>query len=164
MEAYLALTFRLFGYIVMGLSLEIFFSAWGIELCLGHKLQKQTPHRYLEGFVSLYMIPVHGLGMLFGFEAVFELIASWPTLLRYLFWCLSITGVEALTGFLFHKSIGFYPWDYYKNSKFKIFKEGYSLYTLIPLWGIAGIFLEFYSSLLNTLSPIASRFLINYFF
>ena len=40
------------------------------------KTKKQTPHKYLEGFVSLYMIPIHGLGIFFLYKPFFHLISN----------------------------------------------------------------------------------------
>ena len=150
--------FRFFAYAMAGFFLEVTFSVIGIEFCLGKKLKKQTPHKYLEGFVSLYMIPIHGLGMYFGFEFQHSQIAELNIFVRYLIWCLSITSVEALSGFIMHRTIGFYPWDYYKDSKYKVFENGYTLWSLIPLWGIAGLILEQYSRLLIYLSPIVQNY------
>ena len=146
--------FEFTAYVFFGLSMEVIFSVTGIEFCLGKKLKKQTPHRYLEGFVSMYMIPVHGFGVLLGFKNMFYLIETWHISLRYMIWCLAFTTVEVIVGFLYHKIIGFYPWDYYKESKFKIFKEGYSLWTLVPCWGIAGLVLENYVNLIQKLVKV----------
>ena len=143
--------FEIIAYVFFGLSMEIIFSVTGIERTLGYKLKKQTPHKYLEGFVSLYMIPIHGLGMYFGFKYVFFQVHDLHILWRYLIWSFSFTFFEIAGGFLYHKLIGFYPWDYYKESKWKIFKEGYSLWTLIPQWGIAGLILEKYVLLITFL-------------
>ena len=46
------------------------------------KAQKQTPHKYLEGFVSLYMIPIHGLGVYFFINHFFLIRIS--LIFRYL--------------------------------------------------------------------------------
>ncbi len=146
--------FEFIAYVFFGLSMEVIFSVTGIEACLGKKLKKQTPHKYLEGFVSMYMIPVHGFGVLFGFKSLFFLIESWHISLRYMIWCLAFTTVEIIVAFIYQKTIGFYPWDYYKKSKFKIFKEGYSLWTLFPCWGIAGLILENYVSLIQKLVKV----------
>jgi len=146
--------FQIVAFIFFGLSMEIIFAVTGIELVLGQKLKKQTPHKYLEGFVSLYMMPIHGLGVCFLFVPIFEQIQSLHIIIRYLIWCVSITGTEIIYGFLLEKAIGFYPWDYYKLSRFKIFKNGYSLWTLLPLWGIAGLILERYTALIVRLSKL----------
>ncbi len=151
------LLFRFVLYTFFGLTLETIFAVTGIERSLGYKLQKRTPHKYLEGFVSLYMIPLHGLGMLFAFEWVFGQIAQWHWSLRYLSWCLMFTVAEIAWGFFLHKVIGFFPWDYYEKSKFRFPKAGYTLWTLIPQWGIAGLILELYSELLVKLSPMAGN-------
>jgi len=144
--------FQIIAFIFFGFTMEIFFSVTGIELALGKKLQKQTPHKYLEGFVSLYMLPIHGLGVTFLYLPMFDLIGDLPIILRYLIWCISFTSCEIIGGFIYHKTIGFYPWDYYQESKFKIFNAGYSLWTLVPLWGLAGLALEKYSTLIINLS------------
>lgn len=144
--------FQIIAFIFFGFTMEIIFSVTGIELALGKKLKKQTPHKYLEGFVSLYMIPIHGLGVTFLYIPMFDLIHELPIFVRYIIWALSFTGCEIIGGFIYHKLIGFYPWDYYKESKFKIFPAGYSLWTLVPLWGIAGLVLEQYTTLIIHLS------------
>lgn len=149
---------RLPFYVMAGFTLEVIFSVTGIELCCGQKLQKQTPHHYLEGFVSLYMIPIHGLGMFFGFEWLASLISDQHFILRYLIWSLLFTSTEAITGKIYELTLGFYPWDYYKESRFKVFKGGYTLWTLIPLWGVAGMLLEKFSSLLIYLTPSIRAF------
>ena len=68
--------FRFVIYTVTGLSLELIFSVLGIELALGIKIDRRCPKKYLEGFVSLYMIPVHGLGVLLLFEPMYFAIAE----------------------------------------------------------------------------------------
>ena len=152
MEQLQIFLFQFIAFVFFGLSLEIIFSVTGIELALGKKLKKQTPHKYLEGFVSLYMIPIHGFGMTLLFLPFYNLIKEYPILLRYLIWAIAFTICEIIGGWLYERILGFYPWDYYKESKYKIFKNGYSLWTLIPNWGIAGLILEKYSELILKLS------------
>tara|TARA_B100000927_G_scaffold220748_1_gene180686 strand:- start:276 stop:752 length:477 start_codon:yes stop_codon:yes gene_type:complete len=150
--------FEIISFIFFGLSMEIIFSVTGIELCLGQKLRKQTPHKYLEGFVSLYMIPIHGLGVYFLYKPAMSFISDWHLGYRYLFWCFAFTSCEVIGGFVYKKILGFYPWDYYKKSKYKVFKEGYTLWTLIPNWGIAGLILEKYVTLVTFLSAQLKNF------
>ena len=64
---------------------------------------------------------------------------------------------EALMGFLMDKVLGFYPWDYYADSRFKIFRRGYSLWTLIPLWGMYGLLLEVFVRVLTAYPPPSTR-------
>jgi hypothetical protein len=154
------LLFRFIMYVIFGLSLEIIFSVTGIERILGIKLNKPYPQKYLVGFVSLYMIPVHGFGLLFGFELAYKLISDWNIIWRYLFWCMLFTAAEIFWGWLMEKTVGFFPWDYYKESKYRFPKNGYSSYTLIPLWGIAGLVLEFYSNLMIQLSPYVKEIIL----
>tara|TARA_B100000925_G_scaffold255196_1_gene208428 strand:+ start:1616 stop:2095 length:480 start_codon:yes stop_codon:yes gene_type:complete len=150
--------FEITFFVFFGLTMEIIFSVCGIERCLGKKLKKQTPHKYLEGFVSLYMIPIHGLGVYFLYKPFFYWISDFPISARYVIWALAFTKCEIIGGFIYKKILGFYPWDYYKESKFKIFKDGYSLWTLIPCWGIAGLVLEKYVKLITFLSSKLSEF------
>ena len=144
--------FKFIAFVFFGLSLEVIFSVTGIELALGKKLKKQTPHKYLEGFVSLYMIPIHGFGMTLGFVPMYHYIQDVNIFIRYIIWSLAFTLCEIIGGVIYTKVLGFYPWDYYKESRFKIFSNGYSLWTLIPLWGIAGLILERYTDLILKLS------------
>lgn len=153
METAIAYTFRFVLYTFFGLTLEMIFSVVGIERSLGYRLKRRVPRKYLEGFVSLYMIPLHGLGVLFFFEPVSAAIADWFILLRFCVYAVFISLVEVAWGWLLDKVIGFYPWDYYAESKFRVFKRGYTLWTLVPQWGIAGLVLEVYSQLLIHLSP-----------
>ena len=73
-------------------------------------------------------------------------------------WAVAFTICEIIGGFIYQKVLGFYPWDYYKESKYKIFKDGYSLWTLIPCWGVAGIVLEKYVKLITFLSQHLTNF------
>jgi len=155
--------FRFTFYVCFGFTLEIVYAVIGIERSVGAPIPRRVPKKYLEGFVSLYMIPIHGFGMLFGFEATAQLMADWAWPLRYLVWAVSITGMEAIGGFIYHKLTGFYSWDYYRLSPYKIFKEGYTTWTLLPQWGLAGMMMEVYSGLLIKLSPTAVQYLKTYF-
>jgi uncharacterized membrane protein len=151
--------FRFVMYVTFGFTLEIVFSVIGIERALGYTLNHRVPKKYLEGFVSLYMIPVHGFGMLFAFEYVTHAMAELHVLVRYLVYCVLISGAEVIAGFIYDKIFGFYSWDYYAESKYRVFKRGYTLWTLVPQWGIAGLILEAYSGLLVHISPAAAGFL-----
>jgi uncharacterized membrane protein len=147
------LLFRFFMYVVIGLSLEIIFSVAGIELAVGAKIERRVPKKYLEGFVSLFMIPIHGLGVLFCFEPLYFLIANLHWGIRYCIWGIAFVAVEAIAGFILDKLFGFYPWDYYELSKFKVAKRGYSLWTLLPLWGLYGLALEVFVKIFVYVSP-----------
>ncbi|MBN1945137.1 MAG: hypothetical protein JW797_05640 [Bradymonadales bacterium] len=153
MDVVIAYSFRFVLYTLFGLSLEVIFSVTGIERALGYRLQRRVPRKYLEGFVSLYMIPLHGLGLLFGFEPFHALIRDWFVGFRFLAWAVIISLFEVAWGFLCDKVLGFYSWDYYAQSRYRVFRRGYTLWTLVPLWGLAGLLLEVYSDLLIHLSP-----------
>jgi len=117
------------------------------------KIPRRVPRKYLEGFVSLYMIPLHGLGVLLVLEPLILLVAPLHWSLRYVIYSLFITFAEVAWGWLLDRALGFYPWDYYALSRFRMFKRGYTLWTLLPLWGLAGMMLEAYAGLLLHLSP-----------
>ena len=153
METYIPYLFRFLMYTLFGLTMEAIYAAHSVDLTLFGPLKRRVPKKYLEGFVSLYMIPLHGLGLLFGFEAVHALIADWFIVYRFIVWAIFITVAEIGWGFFLDKLLGFYPWDYYADSRFKIGKRGYSLWTLVPMWGFAGLMIEVYSDLMIYLSP-----------
>ena len=147
------LGFRFVMYVFVGLSCEAIFSVCGIEFAMGNKIEHRVPRNYLEGFVSLYMIPVHGFGILFCYEYIYFSIQHWHIVFRYILWAFSFAFTESLVGFIYDKIFGFYPWDYYEKSKYKIFKRGYCLWTLLPCWGIYGLFLEIIVQVLVYSSP-----------
>ena len=161
MEDAVALTFRFVLYTFFGLTLEMAVSVLGIERSLGCKLRRRVPPSYLEGFVSLYMIPLHGLGVLFFFEPVRAMTADWFIGFRFLLWAVGISAAEAIWGWVLHKVRGFYPWDYYADSPYRVFKRGYTLWTLVPQWGLAGLVLEVYTDLAVHLSPGAVEFFLS---
>ena len=121
MENFSQFIFKFIAFVFFGLSMEVIFSVTGIELALGKKLKKQTPHKYLEGFVSLYMIPIHGFGMTLFYLPFHTMIQNFHLPIRYLIWCAAFTICEIIGAIIYEKALGFYPWDYYKESKFKIF-------------------------------------------
>lgn len=153
METVVAVLFRFIAYVMFGLVTETLFAIDGIDRVLGYHVERRVPRKYLEGFVSIYMIPLHGLGVLLLFEPGAALIADLHLGLRFLIYALGITAMEAAWGFFLDKTFGFYTWDYYEKSKFKVFKRGYTLYSLIPFWGAAGLLLEVYTGLVLYLSP-----------
>lgn len=153
MEQFLGILFRAFFYMLFGAVLEVIFSTKDIDRALGHKIPRRVPFKYREGFVSLYMFPLHAFGMVFGFEFIHAYIKEWNLFVRFVIWAILITGAEILWGMLQKKVLGFYTWDYYKESRYKVFQEGYTLWTLVPLWGMAGIIMEQFSQLLIYLTP-----------
>jgi hypothetical protein len=161
MEVLVAYLFRAIMYCLLGFSLEIVYSAIFVEKTLGVKVQRRVPYKYLEGFVSLYMIPIYALGLLFLFEPLRDATRHLFFGIRFVIWALGIGGAEALSAFVMDKVFGFYPWDYYKDSPYKVFKRGYTLYTLLPLWGLAGFLFEFYSDLLRAVSDQVVSFVLN---
>ena len=158
MQTVVPLIFRFVMYTFFGLTLETVFAVLGIDRALGFKLKRRVPQKYLEGFVSLTMIPLHGLGLLFLFEPVHAFIRNWFWGFRYLTWAILISLSEVFWGWFCDKTLGFYSWDYYADSRYKVFKRGYTLWTLVPQWGLAGLVLEGYSDLMIYLSKDAVIF------
>lgn len=160
METAVEYVFRFVMYVSFGFTLEIVVSVSGIDRIAGMRLERRVPKKYLEGFVSLYMIPVHGFGLLLFFEPVRDLTRDLNILLRFALWALLITFMEAAWGFLYDRLFGFYSWDYYADSKFRVFKRGYTLWTLVPCWGFAGLAMEIYTDLMIHLSPHVAGFFL----
>jgi uncharacterized membrane protein len=82
-------------------------------------------------------------------------------MLRYAVWCITISGFEALSGFIYDKYMNIKPWDY--TGQFGSILNGYTKWTLIPLWGIAGLIIEQYVKLINFLTPSAIEYFRNLF-
>jgi len=159
MDTFLAAGFRFVMYALFGLTLETIFAAGGIDRVLGFPVKRRVPKKYLEGFVSLYMIPLHGFGLLLLFEPLTAAASAWPWPARFASYAVAITFAEVAWGWLQDKVLGFYSWDYYAESRYRVFKRGYTLWTLVPLWGLAGMLLERYTRLMVNLSPHAVAFL-----
>jgi hypothetical protein len=159
-EAFIEHAFRFVFYAMAGMVMETIFAMDGIERALGCKIHRRVPRKYLEGFVSLYMVPLHGGVMLAGFEWLHALTREAHWGLRFLMWSVVISLAEAAWGWILDKTLGFYPWNYYADSRFKVFRRGYTLWTLVPMWGVAGLVLEHYSDLMIHLSPHVSRFFL----
>ena len=150
---FMGLVFRFLMYVFIGLSLEVIFSVTGLDLAMGKKVERRKPKKYLEGFVSLFMIPVHGFGVLFLYENMYFAVRDFHLIFRYLLWAVSFAAAEAAAGFIYDKLTGFYPWDYYETSGYKIFRRGYTLWTLMPLWGLYGLALEVFVRIFVYISP-----------
>ena len=159
MDEVIGYGFRFVMYAVFGLTLEMLFSVSGIDHALGYKVQRRVPRRYLEGFVSAYMIPLHGFGVLFLLEPVALAIVSWPWPVRFLVYAALVSTMEVVWGWTLDKVLGFYTWDYYERSRYRVFRRGYTLWTLVPLWGLAGLLLERCTRLMISLTPHAVAYL-----
>jgi hypothetical protein len=158
MDTAIPLLFRFTAYMCFGLVMETLCAIDGIERLVGRPIPRRVPKKYLEGFVSAYMIPLHGLGVLFLMEPMIDMVApvSWP--FRVAVYAAGLTVCEMAWGWILDKTLGFFPWDYYSLSKWKIGKRGYSLWTLVPMWGFAGMVLEQYCGLIRYLSPFVSTY------
>ena len=160
MEDAIPLVFRFCAYVMFGFAMEVTFAVHGIEVLMGARIERRVPKRYLEGFVSLWMAPLHGFGLLFAIEPLHALIVDWAWPLRFLVWAAAFTVAEIGWGFICDKLLGFFPWDYYPRSPYRIGRRGYSLWTLVPFWGFAGMVVEVYSDLLIALSPHVVTFFL----
>lgn len=139
---------RFMGYVMFGFFMEVCFVA--ISKIIDGKIRGRDV--YLEGHTYLWMVPVYGFLLLLIFEPVHGLIENWNILARWFIWAITFTYFEALAGYIYDKILGFCPWDY-SESKYKMFKRGYTKWTLLPQWGIAGLVIELYSRALIKVSP-----------
>ena len=155
----IACSFRFIAYFFFGFALEIFFVA--VSKITDGKIAGRD--KYLEGKTYLWMIPIYGILLLGVFEPLFHLVHEWPWYCRFLLWAVSFTFFEGLTGWLYDKILGFCPWDYSKD-KWKVFERGYTKWSLLPMWGIAGLVIEHYSALMVYLSPHVITFILQTYF
>lgn len=160
MDTAIELGFRFFAYVIFGFSLEVVGAVVGIERMVGAPVPRRVPKRYLEGWVSLYMAPLHGIGVLFGVELLHDAIRAWPLPARYLVWAVVFTAAEWAYGWLQDRILGFCTWDYYALSRYRIGRRGYSLWTLVPIWGFAGLMVEAWSDLMRHLSPYVAAYFL----
>ena len=151
-----AIIFRTLAYIFFGLVLEITFTAISNRIMPesnpadGVNLGKT---KLMRGDVSLFMIPIYA-SIVWMYEPIFSLMYSFNIfiVIRFLIWAVLISGIEALTGFIYDKTLKIRPWDY-SLCKDKVFKNGYTRWTYVPMWGVAGIVIELYVQVLRGLSP-----------
>ena len=153
MEFLIVSIFKFWCYVIFGFMLEIKFTALG-GVADG-KVTKED--KKLKGTISLWMIPVYGFLVWLLFEPLSGFIQDWPIYVRFGIWGILISSFEALSGWFYHKVLNIKPWDY-STSKFKVFKDGYTKWTLIPAWGIAGLILEHYSHFVVFMSKYVPEF------
>lgn len=134
---------KIFGYVMFGFFMEVFFVM--MSKFIDGKIRGKEI--YLEGHTYLWMAPVYGILFIGIFEPVHALISNFDMVFRWVIWGVSFTFFEGLFGYIYDKILGFCPWDY-SGSKWKVFKNGYTKWSLIPLWGIAGLIIEGYSTIL----------------
>lgn len=139
--------FKFISYVFFGFTMEICFVA--IAHLLDGKITNED--KRLTGKTYLWMIPIYGFLLLFPFEISFKLIHEWPIYFRFIFWAITFTFFEGISGWGYDRWLGFCPWDY-SDSKFKVHPSGYTKWTLLPAWGIAGLIIEQYSKLIVYLS------------
>ena len=154
-EFLLASLFKIWSYIVFGFMLEIKFTAIG-QIADGDITKED---KKLKGSISLWMIPIYGLLVWGLFEPLSGLVINWPWYVRYVIWAILISGFEALSGWIYDKYFNIRPWDY-STSKFKVFKNGYTKWTYVPLWGLAGLILEHYSRIVVYLSQYFVKYIM----
>ena len=151
--------FRMTAYVAFGLIMEIGFTA--ISALVDGKVTDED--KRLRGVVSLYMIPVYGILLLAMFEPVYFVMLriDTPWFIRAVLWALLITGTEALCGWLYARFLKVKPWDY-SQCKDRIFPGGYARWAYVPLWGIAGLFLEVYVTFVVNLSTYVPSVIRNF--
>jgi uncharacterized membrane protein len=139
--------YKFLSYVSFGFLLEITFTA--ISKLTDGKITDED--KDLKGTISLWMIPVYGFLIWLLFEPLYSLVHNLPFYIRYGIWAITISGFEALSGFLYDKYLNIQPWDY-SNDKFKVFKRGYTTWVLVPCWGFIGLILEHYTTFIQKMS------------
>jgi len=139
--------FRFWAYVFFGFVMEIKVTA--ISKVTDGTITQDD--RKLHGNISLWMIPVYGLLILFFFEAVNSSIESLNIIIRYIVWSITFTFFEILSGWFYDRFLHIRPWDYRKDRG--SICNGYTKIHYIPLWGLVGLVIEQYSSLMIYISP-----------
>jgi len=148
MNVLISLIFKFIAYATFGLMTEVKFTA--ISNVADGDITKED--KKMRGYVPLWMIPIYGILLTFVFEPVYvNLLLDKNIFLRYLVWCVTFTGFEALTGYLYYKILKVKVWDY-SNDKGAIL-GGFTKLPFFPLWGLAGLLIEQYVLFIMYLSP-----------
>ena len=126
--------YYIFSMMLFGIACEIFFTS--LYNFFKHK------DKNLMGEVSLWMFPIYGLGLSYGFDFVSLCIDNvWIRLITYPFW---IWVVELLYGsFLLYYNVR--PWNYCYLNKGLHYK-GIISYVHFPAWLLLGGVTELYKN------------------
>ncbi len=115
-------------YGMIGWCLEIIWTGVGALLSGDPRLTAKT---------YLWMFLIYGLAVFL--EPVHDLIRSWPTLVRGLFWMLLFFTIEYLTGWLLRFLVGASPWNY-AGAALQI--DGLIRLDYAPVWFLLGLLYE----------------------
>ena len=126
--------YYIFCMMLFGITCEIFFTS-----LFNFFVNKD---KNLLGEVSLWMFPIYGLGLSYGFDfASFLIDNTWLRIIAYPFW---IWSVELLYGsILLHYNIR--PWDYCYLNK-SLHYRGIISYAHFPAWLLLGGVTELYKN------------------
>ncbi|MDD3186862.1 MAG: hypothetical protein PHD02_00070 [Bacilli bacterium] len=124
--------------------METIFSVIGIKYTLGYEVERRVPKKYLEGFVSLYMIPIHGFGILLAYEPILKIVEYYPLVARFLIWGILFCIAEFIVGFLFEKFFGFFHGIGTKNQNIRFLANRIAYGHIYQYGG----YMEYYWSLL----------------
>lgn len=127
-------------YGMIGWCLEIIWTGVGALLSGDPRLTAKT---------YLWMFLIYGLAVFL--EPVHDLIRSWPTLVRGLFWMLLFFTIEYLTGWLLRFLVGASPWNY-AGAALQI--DGLIRLDYAPVWFLLGLL---YEKLHDRLSRVIAR-------
>lgn len=157
LSSILASIFQFWAYVFFGLIMEIKFTA--ISRVADGKITEED--KKLKGYVPLWMIPIYGILLTFVFTPVyFYLIIDYSFIIRYVVWCVTFTGFEALSGYLYDKFLNVKVWDYSKDKGSIL--NGYTKLTLLPAWGLAGLIIEQYVEFITYLTPSAVQYFLTF--
>ena len=97
-------------------------------------ISKPNPDLSLKGSVSLWMIPIYGFGLTYGFDFIRYVMPS-PDLIRWLSYPIWIWALEIAVGMPTKNKL----WDY---SDIKYNWNGVISFVHYPAWLLFGIFIE----------------------
>lgn len=143
--------FRLVAYIFFGIVMEVLVSS----ITTASRCGWRDDAKKMIGSVSIFMAPVYGLGLLFLFEPIRELLLPFNSWIQFLAYGCAFTLIEFLAGAFFDRVCHIRLWDYTDCSDSIM---GYTRTALFFQWGFAGIMLSSYAGLLLYLSPFIVKF------
>jgi hypothetical protein len=151
MEAVIINVFYMIAFLFFGLVMEILTNA--LKKVAKYGWTKETIK--LEGSVSLWMAPVYALLLTFVFMPLSDAIRFLPAWIQFFIYAPSFSSIECGLGWFFEKVFGVVLWDY---SEFDDVIYKYTRIQLFWCWGLAGLWLSSYVTLLKELAPAVVKF------
>ena len=136
--------FRFFVYGLLGLSIEIVWTAFYDKAFMSKKGWD------LLGVTSMWMFPIYGITV-FLFEPIHNIIRNFSWYYRGLIYMVGIISVEFLIGYIL-KKINICPWDYSNVTSLNF--QGLIRIDYGILWFVVGLLAEPIHDLLIKITPL----------